>query len=75
MRDVVRLILKTKDEQMDTLSIDQLRNSVGFTQRHADWKLILESCISIQEKASRSSIILDEQIFASRRYGFDPKQA
>ena len=48
---------------------------MGYTQRLADWKLILENCVSIQEKASKSTIILDEQIFASRRYGFDPKQA
>jgi len=52
--------------------IDELAMSVSYSKKHDEWELLLRECCSV---LSTGVIFIDEMIFQSKRYGFDPSQA
>ena len=59
-------------ENLAEIPLEQLIDRVSFNNRHSDWEIILRQCCTVQPDGK---IFVDEMLFQSKRYGFDPNQA
>ena len=70
VREVLALMRRQlTDDEMAALHPQELAQSVCYGKRHDDWDVLLRNCCNV---LSTGVIFIDEMVFQSKRYGFDP---